>query len=138
LDTRILSYDEEAAVLLLYDSPHAILTDVSLCIDPETLLSPEPINPRTAEATETVSQKAKNERHWSRCMKEYAWIVGYLEQSDTELPIPALPGFLPLPDIDTALVLRALSVTVAEGLDVGLVRSVIASKYDLPPTPHPT
>ncbi|EIW82905.1 hypothetical protein CONPUDRAFT_143007 [Coniophora puteana RWD-64-598 SS2] len=120
---RILSYDEEAAVLLLYDSPHAILTDVSLCIDPEALLSPElAINPRTAEAMETVSQKTKNARHWSRCMKEYAWIVGYLEQSYTELPIPALPGFLPLPDIDTALVLRALSVTVAEGLDVGLLR----------------
>ncbi|KIM92027.1 hypothetical protein PILCRDRAFT_810024 [Piloderma croceum F 1598] len=83
---RMLSYDSMTALVLLQDEDTALLIDVSLCVDP------------------------KSSGRWIRERKDIVTAIGYLERSPTQLTIPDLPPYSAAPDIDPALVLRALLV----------------------------
>ncbi|KAG7446229.1 uncharacterized protein BT62DRAFT_104840 [Guyanagaster necrorhizus] len=90
---KLLSYDPVTGLGILLDHDAAVLVDVSLCVD-----------------------------HWSG-----AWVrerlggimvIGHLEKSDEELPIPTIPSFAPTPALDPHLFLRAILVIKAGDLDL--------------------
>lgn len=69
----MLTYDAETTLVLLHDASHALLVDVSLCIDADVLMS----------ASSTKGRKDPNVEHrWALERKSYVWVVGYLERVD--------------------------------------------------------
>ncbi|KAK0225965.1 hypothetical protein IW262DRAFT_727672 [Armillaria fumosa] len=92
---KLLSYDPIAGLGILLDHDAAVLVDVSLCVD-----------------------------HWSgawvRERLGVIMVIGYLEKSDEELPIPTIPSFSPAPALDPRLFLRAILATKAGDLDLDI------------------
>ncbi|KAH7913929.1 hypothetical protein BJ138DRAFT_1145055 [Hygrophoropsis aurantiaca] len=143
---RMLTYDSESAIVLLYEAPHALLVDVALCVDPDVLLSWN--NGKgvdvIADGDGDMQRSAKRSKdrnvdpRWAIHRKSYVWVVGYLERACPQIPIPILPAFLPPPDIDPSLVMRALIVTPAEDLNEGPSLRLLCDEIaSLPPTPYP-
>ncbi|TFK73962.1 hypothetical protein BDN72DRAFT_833943 [Pluteus cervinus] len=90
---RLLAYDLSTAYALLLDDGIAILVDTTWCLEPR----------------------------FSTWVKEplcTLMVIGYLEASEVELPVPSIPGHAPAPQVDCYLVLRALLVMKAEDLDL--------------------
>ncbi|KAH7924632.1 hypothetical protein BV22DRAFT_496570 [Leucogyrophana mollusca] len=136
---RMLTYDPETAVVLLYDAPHALLVDASLCFDTDALLSSD-IGRAESDGDQGTRKRSKDRNinpRWARDRKSYVWVVGYLERADPQIPIPILPAYLPPPDIDASLIMRALSVTPASNLKASELRSVLWEMGTVPPTPYP-
>ncbi|KAF9222671.1 hypothetical protein BS17DRAFT_783224 [Gyrodon lividus] len=126
---RMLTYDAETALVLLYDASSALLVDVNLCVDADALLS-----------VHSATKEPKNrhvDHHWALERKGYVWVVGYLERADSQLPIPMLPAYLPPPDIDPSLVMRAVIIASAEDFNTARLRCMLAELAELPPTPYP-
>ncbi|KAG9316300.1 hypothetical protein JVU11DRAFT_2331 [Chiua virens] len=126
---RMLTYDAETALVLLHDASSALLVDVTLCIDASVLMS-------IPNATE---RKGPNvDPRWALERKGYVWVVGYLERADPELPIPMLPAYLPPPDIDPSLVVRAVIIApVTRDFSTGRVRDVLAGMAQVRAVPYP-
>ncbi|KIK94984.1 hypothetical protein PAXRUDRAFT_141733 [Paxillus rubicundulus Ve08.2h10] len=75
---RMLTYDAETALVLLHDASSALLVDVSLCVDPDVILSVEIANNELKDRTV--------DHHWALERKGYVWVVGYLERADVSHP----------------------------------------------------
>lgn len=121
---RMLTYDPELALVLLYDAECALLVDVQLCIHAEALLAPP--EDRTTDAGRSGGDSdAGRLVRWARERKSYVWVLGHLERTQP-LAIPELPAFCPRPRIDPGRVLRAVIVARAPGLDVGRLREGLA------------
>ncbi|KAG5648548.1 hypothetical protein DXG03_003159 [Asterophora parasitica] len=90
-------------LILLLDEGHAILVDVTLCVD-----------------------------HWSGgWVRDYLGtirVIGHLEASAEELPIPTLPTYAPAPALDPKLVVRAVLVDRAADLDMDLWNKAIEER----------
>ncbi|KAF9245063.1 hypothetical protein BU15DRAFT_41461 [Melanogaster broomeanus] len=126
---RMLTYDAETALVLLHDASSALLVDVSLCVDADGLLS-----------VHNAPKQAKNRHvdpHWALERKAFVWVFGYLERPDSSLPIPILPAYLPPPDIDSSLVIRAVIIASARDLNTGKLRDMISELAEVPSTPYP-
>lgn len=149
----MLTYDAETTLVLLHDASKALLVDVSLCIDANVFTS----------GASTKERKDRNIEHrWALERKSYVWVVGYLERVDvsetgsryalsiskgmaphfsdgqSELPIPMLPAYLPPPDIDPSLVVRAVIIApVTRDFSTGRVRDMLAGMAEVPPMTYP-
>ncbi|KAH7888396.1 hypothetical protein F5I97DRAFT_692305 [Phlebopus sp. FC_14] len=138
---RMLTYDAESALVLLHDASHALLVDVSLCIDADVLLSVQSggaKEERGSNGNTMVTMRDRNVDHrWALERKGYVWVVGYPERVDHDLPIPELPAYLPAPVIDPSIVMRAVLVAPARDLNMVQLRSVLAEMAEVPPTPYP-
>ncbi|KAF8135791.1 hypothetical protein EV363DRAFT_1159233 [Boletus edulis] len=119
---RMLTYDAETTLVLLQDASNALLVDASLCVD-----------------ADVPSAKDRKIGHgWALERKSYVWVVGYLERVDTELPIPMLPAYLPPPDINPSLVMRAVIIApVTKDFSTGRVRDMLAGMAEVPPVAYP-
>lgn len=91
---RLLSYDIATALILLLDKDQAVLVDVSLCVNPSS--------------------------SWVRERLGVLMIIGYIETSSVQVPIPTIPAYAPAPVIDPQLLFRALRVIQASDLDLDL------------------
>lgn len=77
---RMLTYDPELALVLLYDAECALLVDVQLCIHAEALLAPP--EDRTTDAGRSGGDSdADRLVRWARERKSYVWVLGHLERT---------------------------------------------------------
>ncbi|KAI9572253.1 hypothetical protein HD554DRAFT_2015619 [Boletus coccyginus] len=122
---RMLTYDAETTLVLLHDASNALLVDASLCVNADALIS----------VPSTKERRGRQMGHrWGLERKSYVWVVGYLERVDSELPIPMLPAYLPPPDIDPSLVVRAVIIApVTRDFTTRRVREVLARMAEVPP-----
>ncbi|KAF8893989.1 hypothetical protein BD779DRAFT_1669499 [Infundibulicybe gibba] len=97
---RMLSYDSSTGLVLLLDQDVSVLVDVSLCIKPWS-------------------------SSWVRERLSTLMIIGHLEVSTEEFPIPTIPSFAPIPVVNPKLILRALLVIHAVDLDLEKWNAVI-------------
>ncbi|KAI6123989.1 hypothetical protein EDD16DRAFT_590672 [Pisolithus croceorrhizus] len=127
---RMLTYDLESTLVLLHDASSALLVDVSLCIDLEAMHSvSNPSSDRYKNPTADHSRALQRE--------SYVWVVGYLERADDQLPIPILPAYLPAPDINPSIFMRALIFSPAKDLDIVRLHAALTAMAEVPPTLYP-
>lgn len=81
---KILGYDPSTYVLILVDPPHAVLVDMSLCLDPSQPLP------------------------FLRELRGNLMVMGTLDYSETPLDIPMISKFADAPSLDDNLVIRAI------------------------------
>ncbi|KAI6036938.1 hypothetical protein BKA83DRAFT_1135268 [Pisolithus microcarpus] len=127
---RMLTYDPESAHVLLHDASSALLVDASLCINLEVMHS----------VFDSSSDRSKNpnvDHSWALQRKSYVWVVGYLERADDQLPIPILPAYLPAPDINPSIFMRALIISPAKDLDTVRLHAALTAMAEVPATPYP-
>ncbi|KAF8070568.1 hypothetical protein FPV67DRAFT_1028195 [Lyophyllum atratum] len=103
---RLLSYDSNTGFILLLEGDRAILVDVSLCVD-----------------------------HWSGSwVRDHLGtirVIGHLESSPEELPIPTLPTYAAAHALDPKLVIRAVLVERAPDIDMDLWNMAIEERERL-------
>lgn len=62
----------------------------------------------------------------------------HFPDNQPELPIPMLPAYLPPPDIDPSLVVRAVIIApVTRDFSTGRVRDMLAGMAEVPPVAYP-
>ncbi|OBZ66567.1 hypothetical protein A0H81_13466 [Grifola frondosa] len=93
---RLLAYDFDTTILLLHDGDNGLLVDVSLCLNPYKSM------------------------RWLRESNAIVMVFGYLEQSSSPLPVPALPYHSRATKVNHYLVLRAMLAQEAPDLDLVL------------------
>ncbi|KAI5989431.1 hypothetical protein EDC04DRAFT_2816329, partial [Pisolithus marmoratus] len=74
------------------------------------------------------SEGSKNsdvDHSWVLPHKNHAYMVGYPERTDDQLPIPTLPFYLPVPDINPSMFMRALITSPAKDFDVMQLRTAL-------------
>ncbi|KAG1799764.1 uncharacterized protein HD556DRAFT_64272 [Suillus plorans] len=125
---RMLMYDPSTALVLLSLSSHGLLVDTSLVIDPDAVLS-------TVKWGGTLDPNVNY--NWIHERQAWVWVMGWLERSEQDLPIPELPPYTSPPDVDPSIVLKALNVTPARDLDVVGLRSALAAMGELLPMTYP-
>ncbi|KAF8210408.1 hypothetical protein K438DRAFT_1809639 [Mycena galopus ATCC 62051] len=93
---RVLAYDAQTGVVLLWARDVAVLVDASNCVN---------------GWTQWVKERL--------CMVE---AVGYLEHAPPDLHVPGLPEHFPLtePKVDEALILRAIMVVARRDLEMDI------------------
>ncbi|KAG2153695.1 uncharacterized protein EDB93DRAFT_1134175 [Suillus bovinus] len=125
---RMLTYDPSTALVLLSFSSHGLLVDVSLVIDPDAVFS-------TVKWGGTLDSNV--DCNWMHERKAWVWVMGWLERSEQDLPIPEPPPYTSPPDVDPSIVLKALNVTSARDLDVVGLRTALAVMGEVQPTTYP-
>ncbi|TDL25973.1 hypothetical protein BD410DRAFT_559686 [Rickenella mellea] len=116
---RLLSFDDETQLILLQDdSSHAVLVDVSLCIDP--MQTP----PELRDTRTIVNIVGYLETSNVRISSVICWLIIHITilpcQTELHVPIIHNPALTDAPDIDPFLVLRALLLIPTADLDLGL------------------
>ncbi|KAI0769686.1 hypothetical protein BD413DRAFT_604807 [Trametes elegans] len=101
---RILHHETTTSIILIHDAEDALLVDVSLCLN------------------------AWKSAPWLRESRTVVMAMGYLELSETALPLPVLPAHAPLVDANPHLVLRAIVVEDARELDMSLWNRAIQAQ----------
>ncbi|KAI6038381.1 hypothetical protein EDC04DRAFT_2694758, partial [Pisolithus marmoratus] len=79
------------------------------------------------------SERSKNssvDHSWDLPHKNHVWVVGYLEWADDQLPIPILLVYLPAPDINPSMFMRAWITSPAKDFDVMRLRTALMGHGD--------
>ncbi|KAG8967713.1 hypothetical protein FRC03_009406 [Tulasnella sp. 419] len=92
---RMLSYNPEACTVLLVHFPHAVLVDISICLDPKAGL------------------------YFMQEEQQQLMIMGYLEELPAQMELPALPYYVDSPpEVNSRLILRAILVKEVPDLNL--------------------
>ncbi|KAG6876245.1 hypothetical protein C0992_000371 [Termitomyces sp. T32_za158] len=113
---RLLSYDSTSGVVLLVDEDHAVLVDVTFCVDGGMggWVRERLGKVMVVGHLEAVPVPVRRINMW--CLRV---LISYQHRvQEEELPIPTLPTFSPAPVVDPALVVRAVLVEPSEELDL--------------------
>lgn len=104
---RIIAYDAKAAMVLIVDGQNALFVDISLCLDPSRGMP------------------------WLCEINSMVIIIGYLEELQYALPLPALPQHAHEIEVDLRLVVSALLISETSTLDMDLWNRAIADREEL-------
>ncbi|KAF5380397.1 hypothetical protein D9615_004526 [Tricholomella constricta] len=99
----LLAYDSVTGLILLLDGNQTILVDATLCVDPWS-------------------------GSWVREHLGTIRVIGHLEASPVDIPIPTLPTYAPAPGLDPKLVVRAVLVERAADMDMELWNKAIEER----------
>ncbi|ESK97048.1 hypothetical protein Moror_6405 [Moniliophthora roreri MCA 2997] len=98
---RNMSYDVDTGFLILLDDSVGVLVDISLALERERTFP------------------------WMKERFSPVEVLGYLEHSDEELVVPAIPPHASAPEVDTHLVLRAIVVVPSSDLSLEVWNNVV-------------
>ncbi|KAF9819149.1 hypothetical protein IEO21_02320 [Rhodonia placenta] len=97
----------QAAMVLIVDGQNALFVDISLCLDPSRGMP------------------------WLCEINSMVIIIGYLEELQYALPLPALPQHAHEIEVDLRLVVSALLISETSTLDMDLWNRAIADREEL-------